>query len=233
MESRIYLQIQQMSLFRLITFGAECLPKNQALQYVPEIAVIEKYFHRNSVDLLRKEMQAYNRILHRGIRMGLSPVRNVNPPLFSSLDQFIVCVHAAALAEALNAFSTFADRVAPCIDRDPSALMWPAGGPVLITRDRWLQLCRGVRCLIRLLDINSSPSFHSPDAELLSCAVARARARFGPFAGQRWRRIADPVRVRAASRALRLSIAASTAVAVSRAAAMTSGSNRGDKSHQL
>ena len=184
-DSRIYLQIQKLSLFRLITFGAEHLPKHEALQYIPEIASIEKYFHRNSSELWRQEMQVYNRILQRGIRMGLSPVRNMRPRLFSSLDQFILRARAAVLVEILDAISKFAERVIPSIEQNPAALMWPAGGPLLITRDRWLQLCRGVLCLTRLVRIDTSIPSCSAETELLTSAAARADAIFGPFAGQR------------------------------------------------
>ncbi len=94
------------------------------------------------------------------------------------------------MAVILDGLSSFAQRVIHSIGRNSAALLWPVNGPVLVTRDRWLQLCRGVAALLRLINEHRAQSPAGlPDAERLADAAARARAVFGPFAAQRWRRV--------------------------------------------
>jgi hypothetical protein len=224
-DSEICRRIQKLSFLRLITYGAQCLPKHQTMQYIPEMSVIEKFFHRDSIKLWRHEMFAYNRTLQRGVRMGLYPLRKAQLPLpFTTLDQYIVHMHGAVLSDTLDAMSAFAARVIPCIEQAPAAVMWPINGPLLITRDRWLLFCRGVLALLRLLDITSMcpsipPSRTWPDADRLARSAVRIRVACGPFAAPRWRRAAISQRLPVVGRVMAAAAAASSAGAAAAAAA--------------
>ncbi len=140
--------------------------------------------------------------------MGLLPIPTVNPPYFSSLDQFIVKIHAGVL----DALCSFAQRVIRSINSDPAALCWSVGGPLLITRDRWLHLCRRVVVVLRLLDLHGAASFPDwPGADQLADTTSRARGLYGPFAAQRWRRTGLPERLSLSSTAHALASAAAAA----------------------
>ncbi len=121
--------------------------------------------------------------------MGLFPLRGKVQllPTANSLDQHIMQMHCSALREALDALSSFAERVIPSIAQAPAASMWPVSGPLLITRNRWLLFCRGVLALLRLLGVATPATRSWPDADHLLAAAARARAACGPFAAPRWR----------------------------------------------
>jgi hypothetical protein len=155
------------------------------------MAVIEKY--RDAATLWRTEMVANNRILKRGVIMGLCPLRKGHfLPTADALDQHIMQMHCSALREALDALASFAERVTPCITRAPAAVMWPIRGPILITRTRWMLFCRRVMALLRLLGLatNDATAFNTrrwPDADQLLRAAARTRATFGRFAAHRSR----------------------------------------------
>jgi hypothetical protein len=140
-------------------------------------------------------MEEHNRIVSRGMHMGLSPLRNVGPSTCTSLDMFLIHMRAAALADALQALARFACRVTPRVRRDSGAPLWCVEGTVLITRDRWAELSRRVVTLIRLLGfsdldgaVTPSPGFSPPDLHCLLPAAARAMEAFAPYAhgGNMW-----------------------------------------------
>eukprot|EP00291_Cryptomonas_curvata_P007880 CAMPEP_0172178972 /NCGR_PEP_ID=MMETSP1050-20130122/16345_1 /TAXON_ID=233186 /ORGANISM="Cryptomonas curvata, Strain CCAP979/52" /LENGTH=213 /DNA_ID=CAMNT_0012851775 /DNA_START=253 /DNA_END=894 /DNA_ORIENTATION=- len=156
---------------------------------------MSKLFGPQSECLWRGAMDEHNRIVSRGMHMGLSPLRNVGPSTCTSLDMFLIHMRAAALADALNALARFASRVIPRVRRDSGAPLWCVEGTVLITRDRWAELSRRVVTLIRLLGfsdldgaVSPSPGFSPPDLHRLLPAATRALEAYAPYAhgGNMW-----------------------------------------------
>jgi hypothetical protein len=194
-DDRVFKSLRKLCLSRYISHSNFRLNTKLMMHMIPEIKILSKLFGPQSECKWRGAMDEHNRIVSRGMHMGLSPVRNVGPSTCSSLDMFLIHMRAVALADALNALSRFATRVIPRVRRDSGAPLWCVEGTVLITRDRWAELSRRVVTLIRLLGFSDldgvvlpSPGFSPPDLHCLLPAAARAMEAFAPYAqgGNMW-----------------------------------------------
>jgi hypothetical protein len=194
-DDRVFKSLRKLSIFRYISFSNFRLNTKLIMHMIPEMKALSQLFGPQSECLWRGEMDAHNRIVSRGMQMGMSPLRSLSLPTFTSLDLFLIHMRAAALADALNALARFASRVIPHVRRDSGAPLWCVEGTVLITRDRWAELSRRVVTLITLLGftdldgvVRPSPGFSPPDLHCLLPAAARAMEAFAPYAygGNMW-----------------------------------------------
>ena len=133
-------------------------------------------------------MSEHNRTISRGERMQLPPcsATNMDWIKFRSLDLFMLRMQGMYLAKLLADFSSFGERVVRLIQESPTSPCWVIGGPLVVERMRWYQLCYQMMTLPHVLGVADQPSVRQrrpwPDRDLLEAAAARARGVFGSFA---------------------------------------------------
>ena len=116
--------------------------------------------------------------------MGLMPVGSLQCLQFPDLDTFMLEMHCAEIAKALDLLCRFAQRVLPKTDKVPSAPFWRVSGPVVITRDNLNAFRNGVRRLVNLLGrAGRRPSPEQrPEYALLHAAAVRTIRLFEQYA---------------------------------------------------
>jgi hypothetical protein len=120
--------------------------------------------------------------------MGLCPHFDAASLICHTLDHYMMQMHAADIAKALQSLTDFGERVASLIRKNPAAPSWWIRRDLLIHRRHWYALCRNVMNLIRLtgleVDDLAAPLLHRwPDRGALQAAARAAANIFGPFTG--------------------------------------------------
>ena len=123
--------------------------------------------------------------------MGLCRLIKAKKFAFTSLDLFMLQMHAKEIAEVLDSLTAFAERVVRLIQHDEAACSWWLNRHLAIHRDFWRDLSCRVMTLIKLLgflDLDGSsheapwpPLTPWPDVDLLQHAARRAAKIYGPF----------------------------------------------------
>ena len=134
-------------------------------------------------------MSDHNRTISRGERMLLLPcsANNAGWIKFRCLDLFMLRMQGVYLANLLADFSSFGERVVRLIQESPASPCWVIGGPLVVERTRWYQLCEQMMTLLHVLGMADPPSARQrrrpwPDRDLREAAASRARGVFGSFA---------------------------------------------------
>ena len=172
------------SLLKAVSYSSERLSTQETISIIPEIGVVEQYFHAKSLEMWNAEMIIHNKSIYRGLRMKLNPIDSLERLTFSSLDLFMVRMNGHIMAQVLDAYSTFAERVFDEINRDRSAMLWCVCGPVIITSERWLNLCSAMSNILKLMDCEgvTESLYPWPDLNLVHSSSKRARQIFDKFA---------------------------------------------------
>ena len=118
--------------------------------------------------------------------MRLCPHFGVSSLLCPTLDRYMIQMHAADIANAIESLTAFGERVAHLTRKYPAARTWWITRDLLIHRRHWLSLCRDAMNLIRLMEINADdhiePLLHRwPDHSALQAAAHAAANIFGQF----------------------------------------------------
>ena len=183
MEYEIISYFRSACLLRTISYSASRLSVAETIRILPEIAVVQRYFHPNCIEMWNKEMLLHNTLLNSGLKMGLSNIDSLDRLKFNSLDLFLIRMRGHILVEVLDAFSTFAERFSEAVSSNQDALLWCVRWPVIITRDRWISLCWQLASVLKLLDCNGvSDEYPWPDLKSIENSTRRARTLFTQFA---------------------------------------------------
>ena len=127
--------------FALISYAENRVSRKDIALLLPELGNFDKVVGRDFVWNLKIEMEAHNRTLHRGMKLGLVKIFDPSKLLFSSVSAFALQMQSLKLAKALGALCTFGERVAPRIFEDQDAIFWYISDMLVITRDTWNGLC--------------------------------------------------------------------------------------------
>ena len=123
---------------KFLSFLHQTLPENLVGQVMPEI----RQYRRFRPEYWRVELDHHNNAIRRGLRMGLSKMSNLKFLRFSTLENFVVSLKSAELAEVLDCLRTFAERVISKIRRKPLLQFWRIAGVIVITRESWRSFCK-------------------------------------------------------------------------------------------
>ena len=187
LENMLFAELRKSSPSRYISFSRGRVPLEQVKQLVGEL---------EHIGLIKKEvrgqwnrmMEEHNRILARGIRMGLHVgLFRASSMRFSSLDQFMLQMHCKYLANVLDDFTRFGERVEDLIRKSPNYLIWNIAGPIMIERRSWIRFSRQILSLLQTISKHKcvrSNCAHSPDHDLLLDSMERARIVFEKFTCQ-------------------------------------------------
>jgi hypothetical protein len=149
---QVWFRIRSASVFKHISFSHRRLPKNKISRFLPETLCEIESFGPRSLQEWHEKMEAHNRSLRRGRRMGLFPGMPVTQKLLhTSLDMYMLQLHSDCLAKSLDSFTTFAKRVAGQIRKRPNAQEWWLNRDILIQRKHWFRFCKQVMNLLQLL----------------------------------------------------------------------------------
>jgi hypothetical protein len=187
MVGRLFRNFQRASITKYISYCQERLPRQQAMEIIREIDTAGN-FNQDTLAYWKEWMSEHNRIVERGERMMLLQGRktNMNWIKFWSLDLFMLQMRSGYMAELLNDFSRFGERVLQLIEASPNFLFWGIGGQIVVERTRWCRLCAHVMTLLHVLGVADSSARPQrtpwPDRDLLEAAATRARGVFGRFA---------------------------------------------------
>ena len=124
-----------------VSFRNQIIPKHYVARYLPELQWLERLFCPRARRTWLLEMDCHNRLLKRGVRMGLGPAWLVARLHCATLDHFMLALHSSDLIKVLNSLHRFARRVLSKIERKPTALLWGISGAIVITRHSWHTFC--------------------------------------------------------------------------------------------
>ncbi len=172
------------SLLKAVSYSTLRLSSQETMEILPEIATVENNFHAKSLEAWNEELRIHNKSIARGLAMGLNTIDRMDRLRFSSLDLFLIKTRGGMLAEVLNAISSFAERIIEEVKGDRNALLWSVRGPVIITNERWMALCKQLVNILKLIDFEgiSETDYSCPDFLPLKTAASRARIIFSNFA---------------------------------------------------
>ncbi len=189
----IFKYVRRVSLLKYMSYPGERLKPSATAIILPEIKPFLLDFGNDALSQWEQEMEHLNMLLLRGSKMRLLPI-DQNLRFFTSLDQYIVRMHADKLARCLEALIRFAEKLEPLAVSEPSVRGWFFHEDLGIQRRHWYQLASSVMNLLKLLgDLdqdsqNSQDSRHQllpdawPNQEVLRDVMRRAVRMYGVHA---------------------------------------------------
>jgi hypothetical protein len=164
----------------------------------PEIVRISESFGEGTLQEWCDRMEQHNNLLHRGASMRLCKKAYTSRLTHCSLDLFMLQMHSDSIADALDNFSAFGNRILPLVASNPDAQTWWLNSEVSIQRRHWRMLRRRIAGLIHLMGFTFDDSIVAieaqstpiplspwPDHSRLSLAARRAMLVFGESSGCR------------------------------------------------
>ena len=147
------------------------------------------FIKKDSIKEWNIEMNFHNQILRRGVPSGSFPNIKSKNYEYSSLDQYMLQMHASILAEVFDSFTAFAARVLPSIQKDPEAQSWWLNEHLLIQRHHWSSFSCRVMTLLKTSGFedgvfqpkSTTSSDRWPNLEQLHESALRAWCIFGAF----------------------------------------------------
>jgi hypothetical protein len=181
---KLFRYFRASSLLKAVSYSTLRLSSQETMEILPEIATIENHFHAKSLETWNEELRIHNKLIARGLTMGLNKIDSLDRLSFASLDLFLIKTRGGMLADVLNAYSSFAERFIDDVNSDRHALLWSVFGPVIITNERWMNLCKQMVNILKLIDFEdiSDTDCPCPDYQLLERSAIRARVIFSNFA---------------------------------------------------
>ena len=187
-ESRILEAIKRTSIVRCLSFTHARFSTKRLARLFPGAKQMSRKLELKLLTKFTKDMVQHNAVLRRGENLRINPVGGIRHVTFSSLDRYILQMHAKSIAKILEDLSKFADRVIPLIQQDRSAPLWRISNQILIQRRHWLGLACHVMNLLKLLgfvqhrmdSIGGVSAWRSPwpDFDCLVAAACRAAGNY-------------------------------------------------------
>jgi hypothetical protein len=167
-----------------LSFAEDRLRTGQIMMLLPEVAALETFSKIFRSREITDRMEAHNRTVKRGKRMGLAHTFQISHLLFSSPDDFMVRMNAKAVIKGINACCEFGRRIIPSVNRDNQALLWSIGESLVITRDRWVVFCRRMTRLAVNIQRAVQKSMRPwPDSVRYEQAASELLNIFGSYSG--------------------------------------------------
>ena len=175
--------IQRLSICRYLSFARERLAPANVKILIKEMKKVG-YINISMLNHWIELMDEHNRILARGQKLGLSGrTIQVRSRMISSLDMYMLQMQSKYLAEILDDFTSFGERVVKSIAKSPASIVWGVSGAIVMERGSWMRFCQQVMSLLQIIGVGNKAHFDAwPDRELLEASAAHARRTFAPFA---------------------------------------------------
>ena len=175
--------IQRLSISRYLSFARERLAPANVKILIKEMKKVG-YINISMLNHWIELMDEHNRILARGQKLGLSGrTIQVRSRMISSLDMYMLQMQSKYLAEILDDFTSFRERVVKSIAKSPASIVWGVSGAIVMERGSWMRFCQQVMSLLQIIGVGNKAHFDAwPDRELLEASALRARRTFAPFA---------------------------------------------------
>ena len=159
--------------FSLISYAENRMRRKDVALLVPELGALDTLMGHDLVQDSMLDMEAHNRTVRRGMKMGLIKTCDLSKLLlFSSVSEYVLHVQSAKLAHALRAICVFGDRMAPIIMSDLNATFWYICDVLVITRETWFGLCQHMLRIAAVINRTTAPDRR--ELQLASARVADA-----------------------------------------------------------
>jgi hypothetical protein len=147
-------RIPSTSLTRYISFARHRLTRAAMASLLPEISPdnIDR-LHGETLLLWNREMIARNAALDRARLVQNTAESQHAKQRFSSLDEYVLIVHADKILLVLERLVKFGERVVPLIREDATARAWFLNEHLLIQAHHWRVLARNVMSLVSQLGL--------------------------------------------------------------------------------
>ena len=164
--------------YSLVSYAGNRMRRKDVLRLVPELGALDALMRHDLVRDFKHDMEAHNRTVRRGMKMGLVKTLDLSKLLFTSVSEYALRMQSAKLAQALRAICAFGERVAPIIMSDLNAIFWYICDALIITRGTWFGLCQHMLRIASVINCTIPPvsNGHSdawPDRRELQLASAR------------------------------------------------------------
>ena len=159
--------------FSLISYAENRMRRKDVALLVPELGALDTLMGHDFVQNSMLEMEAHNRTVRRGMKMGLIKTCDWSKLLFSSVSEYVLHMQSAKLAHALRAICVFGDRMAPIIMSDLNATFWYICDVLVITRETWFGLCQHMLRIAAVINRTTALASAWPDRRELQLASAR------------------------------------------------------------
>jgi hypothetical protein len=148
---RLVRRLKQCCLYRHISFSAQRRSLCFVSRLSPEFSVCESYFGRHSRVDWHVEMSIHNKMFERRLRMGLFPIVQDQKFRFDDVDRFLMQIHSVEIAECLESFAKFANRIISLIRTDEKSTTWRLSSDILVHDIHWRLFSSHVMGLVRLI----------------------------------------------------------------------------------
>ena len=164
--------------YSLISYAGNRMRRKDVVLLLPELGALDILTGPDLIRDFSLDMEAHNRTVRRGMKMGLIKTLGLSKLVFSSVSEYAFQMQSAKLAKALRAMCAFGDRVAPIAMSDLTAIFWYVSDALVITRDTWFGLCQHMLRIAAVINrkiLSPSCGFCDawPDLRELQLASAR------------------------------------------------------------
>jgi hypothetical protein len=179
----LFQHLHKASISRYISFTRERLPKCTVQKMIEEMNTVG-YINGDSLSHWKVMLQEHNSLVKRGQRLKPLLHHRVSWIEIKSLDIYILQMQGRYLADFINDFSRFGERVVSAIQESPESPLWLITESIAIENRHWRELCAQIISFLNVIALTRTRLMSSnfPDSADLDLATSRARRVFGPFA---------------------------------------------------
>jgi hypothetical protein len=193
-EHEIVRSLRKASVLKFISFCRGRLSFAAILKYLPELAPVQNFLEKHSISEWAVKMSAYDQTYTTAPEGGLQLIKNEQNLHYRSLDVFLLQVYPDKLAEAIDSWAIFAERLLPLIRADPDARSWKINRKIIIHRRHWLLLSKRIMAVVTTIsfklltgpvarvDFREQLHSRSPGRDMLISAALRVARMYGIFA---------------------------------------------------
>ena len=178
----LFMQFSKRCPLNYFSFRNQKIPRRFLVRFLPELKDLLYKFHPVALETWKMEMEMHNRMVSRGIGMGLFPRSYAKSLQCGTVDEFMRRHCNSDLTSALESLCCFARRIMIRISRNPGAPFWSVSGAMVITRQSWLEFCSDIASLASLVGLEDSTETllieRRPGYEALRAAAAQTVNQF-------------------------------------------------------
>ena len=141
------------SLVAHISFAKNRLTRAAMASLLPEVFLEKDPFDKATLDLLNRKMLAHNSALDLGQLVLNAGAPQPTRKCFSSLDEYVMHMHADKILLVMESLVKFGERVVPLIREEETARAWYLNEHILIQSHHWRVLARRVVNLVEQLGL--------------------------------------------------------------------------------